>query len=180
MVYWIIQHCCSFLFVYGGTFQLYDSHDVIKWRHFPRYWPFERGIHRSEVNSPHKGQYRGALMFSLICAWTNHWLNNRDAGDLRRHLVHWDVIVMRILCVIMWILVPCDIVHWSAAARHSLQDCFGVFAVLVLSVILCSFLFFLGRILFHHDFHHDSCDYCWDFIVILFILNYTFWLPVTE
>ena len=43
--------------------------DVIKWKYFPRYWPFVRGIHRLPVNSPHKGQWRGALMFSLICAW---------------------------------------------------------------------------------------------------------------
>ena len=44
-------------------------HDyVIKWKHFPRYWPFVRGIHRSPVNSPHKGQWLGALIFSLICA----------------------------------------------------------------------------------------------------------------
>ena len=43
--------------------------DVIKWKHFPRYWPFVRGIHRSPVNSPHKGQWRGALTFSLICVW---------------------------------------------------------------------------------------------------------------
>ena len=42
--------------------------DDIKWKHFPRYWPFVRGIHRSPVNSPHKGQWRGALMFTLICA----------------------------------------------------------------------------------------------------------------
>ena len=49
-----------------------DTHDdVIKWRHFPRHWPFVRGIHRSPVNSPHKGQWRGTLMFSLICAWIN-------------------------------------------------------------------------------------------------------------
>ena len=38
---------------------------------FPRYWPFVRGIHQSPVNSPHKGQWRGALMFSLICGWIN-------------------------------------------------------------------------------------------------------------
>ena len=45
------------------------SHDdLIKWKHFPRYWPFARGIHRSPVNSPHNGQWRGALMFSFICA----------------------------------------------------------------------------------------------------------------
>ena len=52
--------------------QISASHDdVIKWKHFPRYWPFVRGIHRSPVNSPHKGQWRGALMFSLICARIN-------------------------------------------------------------------------------------------------------------
>ena len=40
------------------------------------------GIHRSPVNYPHKGQWRWALMFSLICAWINGWINNREAGDL--------------------------------------------------------------------------------------------------
>ena len=71
--------------------------DVIKWKHFPRYWPFVRGIHRSPVNSPHKGQWRGALMFSLICTRINGWVNNGDAGDLRRHRVHCDVTVMQIV-----------------------------------------------------------------------------------
>ena len=72
-----------------------DVHDdVIKWRHFPHYWPFVRGIHRSPVNSPHKGQWRGALMFSLICVWINGWASNREAGDLRRYLAHYDVTVM--------------------------------------------------------------------------------------
>ena len=56
--------------------------NVIKWIQFPCYWPFAREIHWSPVNSPHKGQWRGALMFSLICAWTNGWINHRDAGDL--------------------------------------------------------------------------------------------------
>ena len=46
------------------------------------------------VNSPHKGQWRGALMFSLICVWINGWVNNREVGDLRRHRGHYDVIVM--------------------------------------------------------------------------------------
>ena len=68
--------------------------DVIKWKHFPRSWPFMRGIHLSPVNSPHKGQWRGAVMFSLICVWINDWVNNHDAGDLRRHRVHHDVTVM--------------------------------------------------------------------------------------
>ena len=46
------------------------------------------------VNSPHKGQWRGALMFALICAWINDWVNNREAGDLRRHRGHYDVNVI--------------------------------------------------------------------------------------
>ena len=68
--------------------------DVIKWKHFPRYWPSLGGTHRSPVDSPHKGQWRGALMFYLICTWTNSWVNNRDAGDLRRHGDHYGVTVM--------------------------------------------------------------------------------------
>ena len=52
------------------------------------------GIHRTPVNSPHKDQWRGALMFSLILAWINSWVNNREAGDLRCHWTHYDVTVM--------------------------------------------------------------------------------------
>ena len=77
------------------TYILRNNHDdVIKWKHFPRYWPFRWGIHRSPVNSPHKGQRRGALMFPLICVWVNGWVNNREAGDLRRYHAHYDVTVM--------------------------------------------------------------------------------------
>ena len=43
------------------------------------------------VNSPHKGLWRGALVFSLICVWIDGWVNNREAGDLRRHRGHYDV-----------------------------------------------------------------------------------------
>ena len=71
--------------------RFYD--DVIKWKHFPRYWHFVREIHRWPVNFPHKGQWRGALMSSLICNSTNGWANHRDDGDLRRHCVHYDVTV---------------------------------------------------------------------------------------
>ena len=76
--------------------------DVIKWKHFPRYWPFVRGIHRSPVNSPHKGQWRGALMFSLICVWINGSVNNREAGDLRCYGAHYDVIVMWYKSFLLW------------------------------------------------------------------------------
>ena len=85
--------------------------DVIKWKHFPRYWPFVRGIHRSPVNSPHKGQWRGALMFSLICVWINGWVNNREAGDLGRYRPHYDVIVMNQ----RW---PNSLTHTCASCIH--------------------------------------------------------------
>ena len=68
------------------------------WRHqmetFSRYWPFMRGIHRFPVNSPHKGQWRGPLMLSLICGRINDWVNNHKAGDLRRNRAHYDISVM--------------------------------------------------------------------------------------
>ena len=72
--------------------------DISWWRHqmetFPRYWPFVRWIHRSPLNSLHKGQRRGALMFSLICKWINGCVNNPEAGDLRRHRAHYNFTVI--------------------------------------------------------------------------------------
>ena len=74
---------------------------------FPRNWPFVQGIHRSPVNSPRKGQWHGALMFSLICVWINDWVNNREAGDLRRYPTHYDVIVM------CWRYIWCPKLSWT-------------------------------------------------------------------
>ena len=74
--------------------------DVIKWKQLPRYWPFVRGIHQSPVNSPHKGQWRGALMLSLICICIKGWVNNREAGDLRCYPAHYDVTVMQSVTVL--------------------------------------------------------------------------------
>ena len=81
--------------------------NVIKWKHFPRYWPFVRENHRSPVNSPYKGQWRGALMFSLICAWASGWTNNRGACDLRRQRAHYEWhhyndIVLRAMSTLHW------------------------------------------------------------------------------
>ena len=82
----------------GGTKPISSIRDdLIKWKHFPHYWPFVQGIHRSPVDSPHKGQWRGALMFSLICVWINDWVNNHEAGELRHHRGHYDVTVMSFL-----------------------------------------------------------------------------------
>ena len=65
--------------------------DVIKWKHFLHYWPF---VHQSPVNSPRKGQWHGALLFSLICAWINGWVKDHEAGELRCQRAHYDVTVM--------------------------------------------------------------------------------------
>ena len=68
--------------------------DVIKWKYFPRYCPFVRGIYQSIVNSPHKDHWHGALMFSLTRARINGWVNNREAGDFRHHRTQCDATVM--------------------------------------------------------------------------------------
>ena len=78
--------------------------DIIKRKHIPPYWPFVRGIHWSLVNSPHKGKWRGALMFSLICVWINAWVNNREAGELRCHRAHYNIIVMYLMTLSDWMM----------------------------------------------------------------------------
>ena len=66
--------------------------DVIEWKHFPRYWPFVRRIHRSPVNSPHKGQWRGALMFFFymrlnkrLSKQSRGWWFETPSHPFRRH-----------------------------------------------------------------------------------------------
>ena len=82
-----LRHCSMALSTMFLIFSLYRTHDdVIQWKHFPRYWPFVRGSHRSPVNSLHKGQWRGALMFSLIYAWIT-------VEQTIVRLVLWDPIV---------------------------------------------------------------------------------------
>ena len=91
--------------------------DVIKWKHFPHKGPFVRGIHRSSVNSPHKGQWRGALMFSLIWDWTNGWINKRDARDQERHRAHNGVTVMN----------PSKILLKPKYRKQSFVHCFSAY-----------------------------------------------------
>ena len=111
--------------------------DFIKWKHFPRYWPFVRGIHWSPVNSPHKGQWRGALMFSLIFTRINGWVNNRKAGDLRRNRAHYDVSVMRDFennCMyILHAIVSIDDTPWFNCSR-------GMSATNILSQFLTQYI----------------------------------------
>ena len=115
---YVLLWCCR-MHHRNATFKSHD--DVIKWKHFPHNWPFVREIHRSPVNSPHKGQWRGALMFSLICVWINDWVNNREAGDLRRNRAHYDVTVMKPNQITMLLFVL------KADARLS-KTCLGAFS----------------------------------------------------
>ena len=81
--------CLRFISMIGP----YHHDDIIKWKHFPRYCPFVRGIHRSTVNFPHKARRCGALMFSLICAWLSKQLRRRW---FETHCAHYDVTVIYI------------------------------------------------------------------------------------
>ena len=86
--------------------------DVINQETFSALLAICAGNQRSLVKSPHKSQWRGALIFSLFCAWINGWVNNREAGDLRHHRAHYNFIVMinvnvleisRITCIVSYI-----------------------------------------------------------------------------
>ena len=98
-------HKSHHLHQYNPCFQSHHLHQYnpcFQSHHLHQYNPCFQSHHlhqynpcfRSPGNSPHKGQWRGALIFSLICTWINGWVNNREAGDLRRHRAHHDVTVM--------------------------------------------------------------------------------------
>ena len=105
-------------YTYGMTMvnRLHD--DVIKWKHFLRYWPFVRGIHRSQVNSLHKGQWRGALMFSLL--GLNKRLSKQSWGWWFETLSSplWRHCNGQIVCAVFNTLVP---VKWPAYCRQYLH-----------------------------------------------------------
>ena len=79
-----INHCFLYetlhVFLFISYWLYYGFHDdVIKWKHFPRYWPCVRGIHRSPVNFSHKGQWwRGFDVFFDLCL--NKWLSKHSWG----------------------------------------------------------------------------------------------------
>ena len=92
------------LYIFPQSYYVYHWIRIIlltTWIHLERMMTSSNGnIFRvaglfSPVNSPHKGQWRGALVFSLICAWIHVLVNSREAVDLRRHRAHFDVFVMQ-------------------------------------------------------------------------------------
>ena len=136
-----------------------SAHDgVIKWKYFPRYWPFVRGINRSPVDSLHNGQWRGALMFSLICVWINGWVNNREAGDLRRYRAHHDVTVMYHLSIdppYEILLSPLLCIHRKTLANNLVGPPLPDVISRVLSVpLLCSWPFRWNWRVMHNITNH--------------------------
>ena len=95
--------------IHIGDCKAFYHDDIIKWRYLPRYWPFVRGIHRSPVNSSHKGQWRGALMLSLICA-SNKRLSEQSWGwwfetpwrSLWRHCSDYPIADTGVLLYASW------------------------------------------------------------------------------
>ena len=90
-------------------------------------------------------------------------------------LVYWMIRYCVVSCVLSVVcpsilchgmdIGTCEIVHWSAAPYNRIANRtgFSVYIVLVLNVIRYSCHYLLDRIIFHHDFHIESCDYHWDF-----------------
>ena len=102
-IYIFTRHFCPYAYIFKSLVTIFrnctkNNKKFSWWRHqmetFSAQLSLCAGNSRVPVNSPHKGQWRGPLMFSLICVWINGWVNNREAGDLRRHRGHYDVIVM--------------------------------------------------------------------------------------
>ena len=76
-------------------------------------------------------------MFSLICVWINDWVNNREAGDLRRYRAHYDVIVMiRVLFIMLSIKA-----QLSQDAFWFVPDItfFAMWFIILLNILLHSF-----------------------------------------
>ena len=106
------------------TVEYEDHDDVIKWKHFPRYWSFVPGIHRSLVNSLHKGQWRRALMvfFDLRL---NKWLSKQSWGsDLRCYRAHYDVTILCSWLLGVWLSITCDITVLKNGTKSSTTLCF--------------------------------------------------------
>ena len=169
------------------TLETYHD-DVIKWKHSPRYWPFVWGMHRSPVNSPHKGQWRGALMFSLICVWINGWLNHREASDLRRYRPHYDASVMIIsthLCYgrnmmqfhgsilnVLSFLESLRIVSYMLICFSPPGVNVAIIAIITNSMVIGDYIvvnagFYFKHIYYHYSHYHSRNS---DFIAITILL----------
>ena len=144
--------------------------DVIKGKHFPRCWLFGRGINRSPANSPHKGLWRGALIFFFICAWINGWVNNGGAGDLRRRRAYYDVTVMLFalfssLCAISWalycavvVIIVCFIYVYAVFYEHLCSIYLPLFYISADRIAMELSLRISGHYIVSRNFTFFDCD----------------------
>ena len=123
------------------------------------------------VNSPHKGQWRGALIFSLIWTWINSWVNNPEVGDLRRHRAHCDVSVMHLWPQKLyrafrfrtpW-LISCSYPRHSQLTRHSLMLANGRIRQ-SLTALVCHAILFCGvcrqpTVMYTHSVTKSLCPW---------------------
>ena len=88
-------------------------YDVMTWKHFPCYWSFCAG--NSPVTCEFPSQRPVTWSFEVVFLMLNGWLNNRDAGDWRQHLAHYDGIVMWLAYVMIVMMEP----HQCPIGKHS-------------------------------------------------------------
>ena len=94
-------------------FQWWHFHDdVIKWKNFPRYWPFKGHRWTPLTKTSDAG------LWCLICVWMNGSVNNREAGDLRRHRAHYDVTVMTTIDLDRYEAFQRNAIVWIAGLAH--------------------------------------------------------------
>ena len=138
-------------YLHNDNLHLCQAIRVTWWRHqmetFSALLAIWEGNSQVPVNSPHKGQWRGTLMFSLICARINCWVSNGEAGDLRHHGAHYYVIVMNLsICI-------------PSTAGHTQYDC-GQFGCMNHMDISCEvFDYFSILYDFFMYISYNSC--CW-------------------
>ena len=101
-------------------------------------------------NSPVTGEFPSqrpvtpSFYFSLICAWTNSWVNSQDAGDLRRYCPHSDVSVMtdRISSLVIYDFTQCPPWYWLGLHKdaHMLYERSSMGVIRDTIKFLCNYL----------------------------------------
>ena len=91
-----------------------EAHDdVIKWKYFLHYWPFVRGFTGHRWIPRTKTRDAELWCFFRSVPWIDGWVNSHEAGDLRRHRAHYDVIVMKLFCVDKVNTMATDFMKWG-------------------------------------------------------------------
>ena len=133
--------------------------DVIKWKHFPRYWPFVGEFTGHRWIPLTKASDAELWCFLWSAPWINGWVNNREDGDLRRHRAHYDVIVMSSMI---------NLEHWGNRKMDLCQR-----NILGCALFLCwmSPSSFFTNITINVLFHHTDYYFYWH----VYAHGYTNW-----